>query len=39
MNGDDSEYKSVGIEKLLSDYDETISLVPDNNERMERREE
>ncbi len=39
LNGDDGEYKSVGIEKLLSDYDETISLVPDDNERMERREE
>ncbi|MDA3798025.1 MAG: lysine 2,3-aminomutase [Kiritimatiellae bacterium] len=35
---DATEYKSVGIEKLLSDYDETISLVPNNNERMEKRD-
>lgn len=39
LNGDDPEYKSIGIEKLLSDYDDTIALVPDNNERMDRREE
>lgn len=39
LNGDDSEYKSVGIEKLLSDYDDTIALVPDENDRMERRED
>jgi lysine 2,3-aminomutase len=32
------EYKSIGIEKLLSDLDETFSLVPENNERMERRD-
>jgi lysine 2,3-aminomutase len=32
------EYKSIGIEKLLSDMDETFSLVPENNERMERRD-
>jgi lysine 2,3-aminomutase len=33
------EYKSVGIEKLLSDSDDTISLVPDNNERHNRRDD
>jgi lysine 2,3-aminomutase len=27
----------VGIEKLLSDYDSTISLIPENNNRHERR--
>lgn len=33
------EQKSIGIEKLLSDADGTISLIPDNNERHNRREE
>jgi lysine 2,3-aminomutase len=33
------EINAIGIEKLLSDYDETISLIPANNERFERREE
>ena len=33
------EYKSIGIESLLSDADDTIALVPEDNERMERREE
>ena len=33
------EQKSIGIEKLLSDVDSTISLVPDNNERHNRRED
>jgi lysine 2,3-aminomutase len=32
------ELKSIGIEKLLSDSDKTISLIPNNNERHERRE-
>ena len=31
------EEKAVGIEKLLSDANSTISLVPDNNERHNRR--
>jgi len=31
------EYDSTGIEKLLSYDDDTMSLVPENNERMERR--
>lgn len=32
------EQKSIGIEKLLSDVDSTISLIPDDNERHNRRE-
>lgn len=32
------EYKAIGIEKLLSDMNETISLVPENNERTGRRD-
>jgi lysine 2,3-aminomutase len=31
------EYASTGIEKLLSDSDDSISLIPNGNERMERR--
>ncbi|MDD4801727.1 MAG: lysine 2,3-aminomutase [Syntrophomonas sp.] len=31
------EYKATGIERLLSDLDETISLVPENTDRIERR--
>ena len=48
MNMDDSgllamfegaeDYKATGIEKLLSDLDETIALVPENTERIERRD-
>jgi lysine 2,3-aminomutase len=37
--GEPDEVKAIGIEKLLSDYDSTISLIPDNNERHSRREE
>jgi len=33
------EYRAVGIEKLLSDTDETISLIPENTDRMGRRDE
>jgi len=33
------EYKSIGIGKLLSDFDMIESLVPENTERMERRED
>jgi lysine 2,3-aminomutase len=32
------EYKAIGIEKLLSDLDETISLIPENTERIGRRD-
>lgn len=35
---DADETKSVGIESLLADYNNTISLVPNNNSRHERRE-
>ncbi len=34
---DAQEYKAVGIEKLLADYDKAISLVPANNTRYKRR--
>ncbi|MEA2077551.1 MAG: lysine 2,3-aminomutase [Candidatus Marinimicrobia bacterium] len=34
---DADEYKAVGIEKLLADYDNTISLIPANNTRHKRR--
>ncbi|MDF1575786.1 MAG: lysine 2,3-aminomutase [Bacteroidales bacterium] len=33
------ESEAIGIEKLLSDSDDTISLFPENNERIQRREE
>lgn len=39
MLEDGEEMDSVGIEKLLCDYDETISLTPMNNSRMERRDD
>jgi lysine 2,3-aminomutase len=32
------EIHAIGIEKLLSDYDDTISLIPESNDRMERRD-
>ena len=31
------ESKVVGVAKLLADYDDTTTLIPENNERMERR--
>jgi lysine 2,3-aminomutase len=34
---DNEEIKAIGIEKLLSDFDRTISITPSENERMERR--
>jgi len=34
---DADERRALGIEKLLADYDKTISLVPMNNERLRRR--
>ena len=34
---DADERKSLGIEKLLSDHDKTISLVPESNARHDRR--
>lgn len=33
------EINAIGIEKLLSDYDDTVSLIPSENERFERRED
>lgn len=33
----EEEVKATGIEQLLSDYDNTISFTPSDNERMERR--
>jgi len=33
-----SEYKSEGVFKLLSDFDDTITLTPSDNERVKRRE-
>lgn len=34
---DGEEIHAIGIEKLLSDYDKTISLVPEKNERINKR--
>jgi len=34
---DAKEHKAIGIEKLISDWDETCSLIPENNERIMRR--
>jgi lysine 2,3-aminomutase len=31
------EFNAVGIEKLLADYDDTIAIIPADNERMNRR--
>ncbi|MFZ3384575.1 MAG: lysine 2,3-aminomutase [Candidatus Methanoperedens sp.] len=36
LNGAE-EIHSIGIEKLLSDYDDAISLTPENTDRMDRR--
>ncbi len=33
------EIEALGIERLLSDYDQTISLIPSNNERIKRRDD
>lgn len=35
--GGATEHRALGIEQLLADYDSTISLVPANNSRYERR--
>lgn len=39
MLEDGEEMDATGIEKLLSDYDETISLTPADTPRMERRDD
>ncbi|MBN2521878.1 MAG: lysine 2,3-aminomutase, partial [Bacteroidales bacterium] len=33
------ESEAIGIEKLLSDSCDTISLIPENNERIQRRDD
>jgi len=35
---DATEYRAVGIEKLLADYDNTVALVPRDNDRFDRRD-
>lgn len=35
--GEADEQKAIGIGQLLADHDDTIALVPENNERHERR--
>ncbi len=39
INEKDEELEAVGIEKLLADNDDTISLIPENNERFQRRDD
>jgi len=39
LKEDDAEEKAIGIEKLLSDWDDTTSLTPWDNERMGRRDD
>jgi lysine 2,3-aminomutase len=33
----DNDHRAIGIEKLLSDWDETSTLIPENTQRIERR--
>ena len=37
LKEDDGEERCIGIEKLLSDWDDTQSLTPSENDRMDRR--
>lgn len=39
LKAEEDEMQSIGIEKLLSDSDETIALIPEDNERINRRED
>ncbi|QGY38942.1 lysine 2,3-aminomutase [Pseudodesulfovibrio cashew] len=39
LKEEDAEEKAIGIEKLLSDWDDTTSLTPENNERLDRRDD
>ena len=39
LKEDDAEEKAIGIEKLLSDWDDTTSLTPEDNERIVRRDD
>ena len=36
---DTDEFETIGIEKLLSDANDTIALIPEDNERIQRRNE
>ncbi|TIH20238.1 lysine 2,3-aminomutase [Marinifilum sp. JC120] len=36
LKEDGAEEKAIGIEKLISDWDDTLSLTPEDNERAER---
>ncbi len=36
---DSYEHNPLGISSLLADYDETVSLIPQDNERLERRDD
>lgn len=36
LKEDGAEEKAIGIEKLISDWDDTLSLTPEDNERTER---
>ncbi len=36
LKEDDAEEKAIGVQKLISDWDETLSLTPEDTERMER---
>lgn len=39
VSDDTNDFESIGIEKLLSDANNTISLIPEDNERIQRRNE
>jgi lysine 2,3-aminomutase len=39
LKEDDGEEKAIGVEKLLSDWDDTTSLTPKDNERIGRRDD
>ena len=39
LKEEDAEEKAIGIEKLLSDWDDTTSLTPKDNDRIERRDD
>lgn len=39
LPNDADDFKAIGIEKLLSDANDTISLIPKDNERIQRRNE
>lgn len=36
LKEEDAQEKAIGIEKLISDWDDTLSLTPEDNERAER---